>query len=212
MRTPAQIGGHPIHPMLVTIPIGLWIFSLVADFIALRSGSADIWHAAALYTMVGGIIGALCAAIPGLVDLLSLGDHPVKTTALTHMTINLCIVVLYIVNAWTRFHNTVAPNVSLWLSIIGIAALLVSGWLGGKMVYEAGVAVHTEDAAAMAGSTSWTRERASSWNRTPGTTGAAMRGERAMASDSAGPARETDRMREERAAAGRPFSGEPPRE
>jgi uncharacterized membrane protein len=29
MKTPASIAGHPIHPMLVAIPIGLWIFSLV---------------------------------------------------------------------------------------------------------------------------------------------------------------------------------------
>ena len=33
MRTPASINGHPVHPMLVTIPIGLWIFSLAADVI-----------------------------------------------------------------------------------------------------------------------------------------------------------------------------------
>src|SRR6476661_3070123 len=26
MRTPANIAGHPIHPMLVPLPIGLWIF------------------------------------------------------------------------------------------------------------------------------------------------------------------------------------------
>ena len=31
MRTPASIAGHPIHPMLVPIPIGLWIFSFVCD-------------------------------------------------------------------------------------------------------------------------------------------------------------------------------------
>ncbi len=35
MRTPASIGGHPIHPMLVVFPIGLWIFSLVCDLIGL---------------------------------------------------------------------------------------------------------------------------------------------------------------------------------
>ena len=34
MRTPAQLAGHPIHPMLVTLPIGMWVFSLVADLIA----------------------------------------------------------------------------------------------------------------------------------------------------------------------------------
>jgi uncharacterized membrane protein len=185
MRTPAQIAGHPIHPMLVTIPIGLWIFSLAADLIAPRAASPDTWHAAALYTMVGGIIGALAAALPGLVDLLSLGDAPIRKTALTHMGLNLTIVVLYAVNAWTRYHASVSPTVSLALSVIAIAMLLVSGWLGGKMVYEAGIAVHAEDALKVDD-----RWRASAARSERAATGFGLRsGERAMASDSAGPAR-----------------------
>ena len=31
MRSKASLAGHPIHPMLVPLPIGLWIFSLVCD-------------------------------------------------------------------------------------------------------------------------------------------------------------------------------------
>jgi len=31
MRTPARIMDHPIHPMLIPFPIGLWVFSLAAD-------------------------------------------------------------------------------------------------------------------------------------------------------------------------------------
>jgi uncharacterized membrane protein len=196
MRTPAQIAGHPIHPMLVTIPIGLWIFSLAADLIATRAASPQTWHAAALYTMVGGVIGALAAALPGLVDVLSLGDTPIRKTALSHMGINLTIVVLYAVNAWTRYHASVSPAVSLALSVIAIAMLLVSGWLGGKMVYEAGVAVHAEDALKVA---------PDGW-RTGGargerpSTGFGMRsGDHAMASDSSRPARDAGLSREERA-------------
>ena len=146
MRTPANIAGHPIHPMLVTIPIGLWIFSLVADLVALRSSAPENWHLVALYTMVGGIVGALVAALPGLIDLLSLKDAGIKKTALIHMGINLTIVALYVVNAWMRSQASVAANVSLMLSLVSIALLLVSGWLGGKMVYLARVGVSTEEA------------------------------------------------------------------
>jgi uncharacterized membrane protein len=192
MRTPAQIAGHPIHPMLVTLPIGMWVFSLVADFIGLRSGAADTWHAAALYTMVGGIIGALAAAVFGLIDLLSLRDPPIKSTAIKHMSINLVVVVLYVINAWTRYHSSVSPNVSLWLSVIAIALLLVSGWLGGKMVYEAGVAVHAADTAAS--TDSWSAQRAS--GRTAATGGAGLRGDRAMAADSERPSRDGESRRE----------------
>jgi uncharacterized membrane protein len=196
MRTPAQIAGHPIHPMLVTIPIGLWIFSLAADLIALRAGAPQTWHAAALYTMVGGIIGALAAALPGLVDLLSLGDAPIKKTAVTHMSLNLTIVVLYVINAWTRYHASVSPTVSLALSVIAIAMLLVSGWLGGKMVYEAGVAVHAEDALKISPD-AWS---ASSRRNQSAAGGFGLRqGDRAMASDSSGPGRDLGASREDRA-------------
>lgn len=142
MRTPANISGHPIHPMLVTIPIGLWIFSLVADLVALRSGDPETWSTVAYYALIGGIVGALLAALPGLVDLLSLHDRAIKKTALVHMGINLTVVGLYLVNAWLRHAQDVTVGgAPLVLSVIAIAMLVVSGWLGGKMVYLAGVGV-----------------------------------------------------------------------
>lgn len=206
MRTPAQIAGHPIHPMLVTIPIGLWIFSLVCDFIALRSGTPGPWATASLYAMIGGILGALAAALPGLVDLLSLRKTPVLPTAVKHMALNLTIVALYIINAWMRWDaSTAAPAaVPLILSLIAIAMLLVSGWLGGKMVYEAGVGVHAEDTGMGAPGDRWATEGASTARRT--TTSPGARRERAMASDTTPPAREP--QREDRPSAGR----ETPRE
>ncbi|MDP2247605.1 MAG: hypothetical protein Q8J65_05695, partial [Nitrosomonadales bacterium] len=68
MRTPASIAGHPIHPMLVVFPIGLLVFSLICDLIALFSADQQVFHTVALYTMIGGFIGALFAAIPGYID------------------------------------------------------------------------------------------------------------------------------------------------
>lgn len=138
MRTPASIAGHPIHPMLVAIPIGLWIFSLVCDLIYLSSPT-DAWRTVALYTLVGGIAGALLAALPGFVDLVSLPAGP-RSTALIHMGINLTVVVLYVVNAWLRVQGG-GGQAPLVLSIVGVGLLAVSGWLGGKMVYVHGVAV-----------------------------------------------------------------------
>jgi uncharacterized membrane protein len=142
MRTPANIAGHPIHPMLVTIPIGLWIFSLVTDLVALRSADSETWSTVAYYALIGGIVGALAAALPGLIDLLSLHDRAIKKTAVVHMSINLFVVALYVVNAWLRHAQDVTVGgTPLLLSVVAIALLVVSGWLGGKMVYLAGVGV-----------------------------------------------------------------------
>lgn len=141
MRTPASIGGHPIHAMLIVFPVGLFIFSLICDFISTRSADPATWALVALYTMVGGFIGALAAAIPGLIDLLSLADKAIKKTAITHMSINLLAVALYAVNIWVRVNSNTNTGTPLLLSIVGVALLAVSGWLGGKMVHEYGVGV-----------------------------------------------------------------------
>jgi uncharacterized membrane protein len=139
MRTPANIARHPIHPMLVAIPIGLWLFSLACDVIHLAGASSGNWLIVARYSIVGGLVGALVAAIPGFIDMLSLPGN-VKRTALIHMAINLTVVVLYIVNATMRTQGTESAT-PYWLSLIGVVLLAVSGWLGGKMVYVHGVAV-----------------------------------------------------------------------
>jgi uncharacterized membrane protein len=142
MRTPANIAKHPIHPMLVPIPIGLWVFSLACDLIHVSGKFAGAWPTVALYTMIGGIVGALAAAIPGLIDLLSLPSEP-KKTALVHMAINLTVVALYVVNAYLRLGTPETLHVPIWLSVIAVGLLVISGWLGGKLVYIGGVAVDT---------------------------------------------------------------------
>ena len=142
MRTPASIAGHPIHPMLVPIPIGLWIFSLVCDLVHAGGSPNPAWATVALYTMGGGIVGALLAAVPGLIDLVSLPPGP-RRTALAHMAINLTVVALYAVNFWLRMDAPESPGGLVWLSVLAIGLLVISGWLGGKLVYELGVAVDT---------------------------------------------------------------------
>ncbi len=201
MRTPAQIAGHPIHPMLVTLPIGLWLSSLVCDIIARVSDSPEAWASAAYFAMVGGIIGALAAALPGLIDLLSLRDKPIRSTALKHMGLNLIVVALYIVNAWMRRDDGGAPaeGTTLLLSVIAILLLSISGWLGGKMVYEAGVGVHTEELGEAATREGWSSERAGSARGSMPAAG--LRSDHAFASTSARESREL--RREDRPAAGR---------
>ncbi len=138
---PARIAKHPIHPMLVPIPIGLWLFSFICDLVFVSGGGAE-WQVVAFYNMVAGVIGALVAAIFGFIDMLSLEGER-KTTALTHMTINLSVVVLYLINIWLRYTDSVSASAVTWLSLVSILLLVVSGWLGGKMVYVLGVAVDT---------------------------------------------------------------------
>jgi uncharacterized membrane protein len=145
MRTPASIAGHPLHPMLIVFPVGLFIFSFASDVISLRAPNPETWAAVAFYTMAGGFLGALAAAIPGLIDLLSLSDARVKKIALTHMSLNLLVVGLYAVNLWLRFTDAGNRGVPFWLSAGAVVILAASAWLGAEMVHKHGVGVDIQE-------------------------------------------------------------------
>ena len=144
MSSPASVLRHPIHPMLVAFPIGLWIFSLVSDVIYLSNWGPIIWKDVAFYTMAGGVVGALVAAIPGLIDLFSLSGRP-KTLGIWHMIINLIVVLMFAANLWLRLGTAASEALTVPLSFLGVVLLGVSGWLGGEMVYVHGVAVDQGD-------------------------------------------------------------------
>lgn len=140
MESRARIAGHPIHPMLVVFPIGLFVFSFICDLIYLATGDA-VWSNVAYYTMAGGIIGGVAAAIPGAIDLFSMPRSRARDIGIVHMIINLVVVVLFAINFWIR--SDAAPDAvgPVWLSGIGVVLLAVSGWLGGEMVYVHGAGV-----------------------------------------------------------------------
>jgi uncharacterized membrane protein len=144
METRATVAKHPVHPMLIPFPIALWIFSLASDLISLFGFGGPVWKDIALYTMVGGIVGGLAAAIPGYIDYRSLSDPVIVRVAQMHMIINVGLTVLFTINAGLRIINGTEALLPVFLSVLGVAALGVSGWLGGKLVYVQGVAVQPE--------------------------------------------------------------------
>ncbi|HXE56381.1 MAG TPA: DUF2231 domain-containing protein [Gemmatimonadales bacterium] len=141
MSTPASINKHPIHPMLVVFPIGLWVFSLVCDLIYVLGARDPVWNDMAFYTMAGGIVGALIAAVPGFIDFLAIREPQVRRIAITHLTLNLLSVGLYAFNLGLRARSAPGASVPIGLSAITVVILGISGWLGGELVYARGVGV-----------------------------------------------------------------------
>ena len=137
----ASFKGHPSHPILVALPIGLWIFSIVSDLIFKFGYGGPVWNDVAFYTLAGGIVGALIAAIPGFIDLLGIQNPRSKSIGIWHMIINLLAVALYCVNFWLRMQRPPGDNLPIILSVIGVVFITISGWLGGELVYVRGVAV-----------------------------------------------------------------------
>jgi uncharacterized membrane protein len=141
--------GHPFHPILVTIPIGAWVSSLVFDIAAYASGGSTALVDGAQWLIAIGLLGAIVAALFGLMDLLTI-PRPSRAlvVGMTHMTLNLCIVGLYVGNFFWRHdklsgasHPGTGPLV---LSAVAVGLLLISGWLGGMLAYRYGVRVAAE--------------------------------------------------------------------
>ena len=136
--------GHPLHPILVHYPIGLFVLSLLFDVAGLF-GDENWLVRAAFYALLGGALTALLAAIPGLVDWWDIRrDHRAKRTATTHMLLNLAAVGLYalsLILRWPDRDASETPVVPVLLSLVGIGLISVSGYLGGTLVYADGIAV-----------------------------------------------------------------------
>jgi uncharacterized membrane protein len=125
--------------MLVPIAIGLWIFALVADVMTRISG-AEGWRTVAFYAIGGGVVGALLAAVPGLIDLFSLPPGPTKRIGIWHMSINLLAVAVF-ATAFVMRLRTPDHSGSIVFTVLGVALICVSGWLGGELVYVGGVGI-----------------------------------------------------------------------
>jgi uncharacterized membrane protein len=126
LQPTAQIARHPIHPMLVSVPIVCFIGALITDIT--YAFTAEIMWAdfSSWFLVVGFIIGVL-AAIAGLIDFLGGRGIRALGTAWLHLVGNLIVLVLAFL------------PVGLVLSIITVLILPVTGWLGWTMVYRYGV-------------------------------------------------------------------------
>src|ERR1051325_6828768 len=105
MASPASLGGHPVHPMLIPFPIALWIFSLVADVIYLWRGN-PVWRDwIAFYALLGGIIGAALAAGFGIIRWLSVQEPDVKKVADWHARLNVIALLIFVASFYLRTTN-----------------------------------------------------------------------------------------------------------
>jgi uncharacterized membrane protein len=136
--------GHPFHPLLVTVPIGAWVASLVFDIIAKAADNPTPYALGAKALIGVGVIGAAVAAVFGMMDFLAIPNRtPAQKTGIAHMLLNTTVLVLFIVNFLTRSAHEPSAG-SIVLTVVALAILCVSGWLGGKMTYRYGIRVARE--------------------------------------------------------------------
>lgn len=142
--------GHPFHPILVTVPIGAWVSSLVFDIASKIVGRPGFLTHGSAWLIAIGVLGALAAACVGFLDLFAIpAGTPAFRTGLVHMALNLAVTVAYAAGfAWRQSggypDGRAVGSGQLALSAVSLAVLGLSGYLGGKLAYHYGVRVAEE--------------------------------------------------------------------
>ena len=137
---------HPLHPLLVHIPTALWPAALVFDILSMFGVGGNAMVQTSFYSILFGLVVALLAAAAGLADWLDIRPgKPAKRMGLIHASINLSVTVVQVVNLalrWGTFSTaTAVDTLPMVLSLVSTLALLVSGYLGGRMVYDQGISI-----------------------------------------------------------------------
>jgi uncharacterized membrane protein len=144
-RSTARLGEHPIHPMLVPIPIACFVGTLVTDLA--YWGTADMmWADFSAWLLAAGLVVSVFAAIAGLVDFL--GERRIRALpqSWVHGLGNALALILATINAFVHArdgYTSVVPT-GLILSALVVLILLVTSWMGGDMVYRHRVGVRPE--------------------------------------------------------------------
>ena len=141
--------GHPVHPILVTVPIGAWVASLVFDIASRLVTDPGFLVQGSTWLIGLGVLGAVAAALVGSLDLFGI---PTGTRAfrlgLVHMALNLVVTTAYAVNfGWRQYGDGQPGPVAagmIALSAASMIALAVSGYLGGELTFRYGVRVADE--------------------------------------------------------------------
>ena len=144
MTSKASIAGHPVHPMLVSFPIGLWITSFAADVVFYFHRDWSNLLVISKFMIAAGCLGAIAAAIPGIIDWLSITDGAVKKIADWHARLNIIALIIFAISLYFRMRvgaHWVNYNMRIpfLLSFLGVVLISISGCLGGELTFKHGV-------------------------------------------------------------------------
>ena len=139
------IGGHPLHPMLITFPIAFLSGGLACDLAFWWTGD-PFWARAALWIIGAGLVMGTLAAIAGALDFLLIKEIRFHVTSWSHMLTAVMLLSLAAANWWMRVDEPTLGVLPWGLFLSGVSALAlgVAGWLGGKLVFEHSVGTGEE--------------------------------------------------------------------
>ena|SRR5215213_3497367 len=138
----AAIAGHPLHPMVVPLPIGAYTGAVAADVAYAATRDPFFARAGRLLTLAGLVTGALAGVLGGI-DFWSKGQIRSHWVAWLHVIGNAAVLALAGVSLGIRARGGASATVprGLALSALSAAVLMVTGWVGGELSYRHRVGV-----------------------------------------------------------------------
>ena len=138
--------GHPLHPALVHVPIALWLGALFLDILTLCNVGGNSLVRGAYWAILAGLVSTLIVVPAGLAEWSQIDrKKPAWTLALWHMILNLITAGLLAVSLYFRsgdaYHEDRVTMAAFGLCVVANGVLAVSGYLGGRMVYDQGIGV-----------------------------------------------------------------------
>lgn len=149
MESKVKVLGHPIHPMLIVFPLGLLAIAVLFDILRMFTGNEALAEVA-FWNIAAGVIGGLAAALFGFIDWLNVPSGTrAKQIGLLHGGGNVVVVALFAVSWLLRLGepNYIPSTLAFVLGAAAVLLALVTGWLGGELVYRLRVGV--DDGAAL---------------------------------------------------------------
>ncbi len=140
--TPKHSTALPLHPMLVHLPIAVWILVPITDLMYLLRHES-FWWESGFWLLLVGTVAALPAIITGFMEAIPLEKtHPATDSVNRHM--------ILMALTWIVFSSALIPHrgehpteKAMWLGFIlscsGAVLTVVGGHIGAKLVYQFGV-------------------------------------------------------------------------
>jgi nitrite reductase/ring-hydroxylating ferredoxin subunit/uncharacterized membrane protein len=128
--------GHPVHPMLIALPMGSWISAVLIDWLGGDDGetSADV--------LVGaGLVTALPTVATGYNDWAAgePASDTVRRVGLVHAALNANAVAMFGLSLAARLKGNRGRG--KLLALVGVTLVGAGGYLGGHLTYAEGVGV-----------------------------------------------------------------------
>lgn len=139
-----RIFGHPLHPMLIHFPVAA-LMALAATDIAYFVSSDPFWARAGLWLAGVGAAGGWLSGIIGLIDIATVPNIRRLVTGWCHAALAVMLLSLASCN-WLLRIDAAERLILPWglgVSFLSVLLIAATGFLGGRLVYEHAVGVHT---------------------------------------------------------------------